>query len=300
MKTYIDEKCLPVYEALASSVRLKIINLLSKESLNIKQIANALSLSSAIITMHVKKLEKAGIVKSRREKKDNAIQKLCDLSIDSIEITFPEKDTMERKFYEIVVPVGHYTDFDVVSTCGIATKDKVIGNFDDSRYFLDPKRVEASILWFAEGFVEYKIPNYLLSNQSIWEIEVSFEISSEAPNVNEDYPSDISFYINGKNLGYWTSPGDFGGKRGKFTPKWWNLYINQYGVYKVLKVNTQGAFIDGQRISDITIDDIGFANKYFTFRIGIDENAKHIGGITLFGKDFGNYNQDIIIKMFYI
>ena len=59
MKIDISEKWLPVYEALDSSVRIKIINLLSELPLNIKEIASKLDLSSAIITMHINKLEKS-------------------------------------------------------------------------------------------------------------------------------------------------------------------------------------------------------------------------------------------------
>jgi predicted transcriptional regulator len=33
-------------------------------------------------------------------------------------------------------------------------------------------------------------------------------------------------------------------------------------------------------------------------RIGIAKNAKHAGGINIFGKGFGDYDQDIILKLF--
>ena len=56
MKIDLSEQWLPVYEALASSVRMKIIKLLAQKPMNIKEIAAALDLSSSIITMHVGKL----------------------------------------------------------------------------------------------------------------------------------------------------------------------------------------------------------------------------------------------------
>ncbi|HFL0874182.1 TPA: transcriptional regulator, partial [Enterococcus faecium] len=34
-------------------------------------------------------------------------------------------------------------------------------------------------------------------------------------------------------------------------------------------------------------------------RVEVKEEAENIGGCTLFGKGFGNYDQDIKIKMFY-
>ena len=44
----------------------------------------------------------------------------------------------------------------------------------------------------------------------ITQLTVSAELSSEAPGVNNQWPSDISFSINDVLVGTWTSPGDFG------------------------------------------------------------------------------------------
>ena len=111
-------------------------------------------------------------------------------------IDFPKRTQERVKNHEYIVPIGHYTDFEVTPTCGLATPEKVIGYFDDTRYFLDPHRVDAKILWFTQGFIEYKLPNYLLATQEPNELEISMEISSEAPGANKNWPSDISFIIN--------------------------------------------------------------------------------------------------------
>lgn len=66
MQLQINEESLPVYKALASKTRIKIIQLLSKNKMNIKELAQALGISSAITTMHVKKLEEANIIKSEK------------------------------------------------------------------------------------------------------------------------------------------------------------------------------------------------------------------------------------------
>ncbi len=62
----INQEALPVYEALASNVRIKIIQLLAKNKMNVKELAQELGLSSAIVTMHIKKLEEAKIIKTER------------------------------------------------------------------------------------------------------------------------------------------------------------------------------------------------------------------------------------------
>lgn len=237
-----DSESLKVYEALASEVRLRIIDLLSSEEMHIKEIAARLYLSSAIVSSHVAKLQKAGIVSSQMKRIDGGTYKFCSLSANFLQIKLSGAKGIARKVVEVSVPVGHYTDLAASPTCGIATTEKLIGYYDDPRYFLDPQRVDAGILWFAKGYVEYKVPNYLFMDQTVQEIEISMEIGSEAPSVNEKWPSDISFMMNGISLGKWTSPGDFGVMRGRLTPAWWKSDVNQYGLLKVLRINA-GALI---------------------------------------------------------
>ncbi|GJM72296.1 hypothetical protein HMSSN036_45120 [Paenibacillus macerans] len=69
---------------------------------------------------------------------------------------------------------------------------------------------------------------------------IMMEIASEAPGVNNNYPSDITFALNEVKLGTWTSPGDYGDQRGRFTPDWWPQYTNQYGLLKQLRVTDEG------------------------------------------------------------
>lgn len=299
MKIDLTQNSLPVYEALASDVRLNIIKLLSQKSMNIKELANELGLSSAIITMHINKLEKAGLVTGNRVPGHIGIQKLCSLSVDTLEIDFPSKVQSSKLFHQLNIPVGHYSDFEVFPTCGLSTPEKIIGYFDDPRHFADSERVNAGILWFTKGFVEYKIPNYLLKNQEPYELEFSMEISSEAPGVNENWPSDISFIINGINVGKWTSPGDFGSQIGKYTPDWWPGNTNQYGLQKLLRINNSGTFIDGVKISEVTLEQLDIRRKYLSLRLAILDEAANIGGLTIFGSSFGNYNQDIIYRLYY-
>lgn len=299
MKIDTSEKYLPMFEALASDVRLKIIKHLSIRPMNVKEIAQELGLTSAIITMHINKLEKAGIIQSERIKGNGGIQKLCRLALDSLIVSFPGAKAEERKFHEFTIPIGHYTDFYAAPTCGLATTEKVIGYFDDPRYFLDPERVNAKILWLTQGFVEYKIPNFTLLSQTPNELEISLELGSEAPGYNKNWPSDITFFINGVKLGNWTSPGDFGDERGIYTPAWWSSSVNQYGMLKLLRVTKEGSFIDGEKISDITIEDIDINKKLWSFRIAVLEDSEHIGGLTLYGRGFGNYDQDIVVRLYY-
>ena len=125
-------------------------------------------------------------------------------------------------------------------------------------------------------------------------MEFSAELCSEYPGHNDEWPSDITLWINGHEIGTWTSPGDMGGKRGLLTPQWWKTNDTQSGFLKTWKVNAEGSWMDGQRISNAAIADLGIEeNDSIILRLGVKENAKNRGGINIFGSKFGNYPQDL-------
>jgi len=285
-------------ECLASETRIQVLELLSEQPMNIKDLAKTLGVSSAIMTKHVQKLEEAGIVSSESVPGTRGTQKVCSLALDQVLLQFrPEK--RESHAYFSSIPVGQYSSFDVKPTCGLASDTGIVGLVDDPRYFANPEHVKASMVWFGSGWVEYRIPNFLLATQRLLSLEISLEICSEAPGFNEQWPSDISFEIGGTRIGTWTCPGDFGAARGAYTPAWWN-HGTTYGLLKRLTVTSEGSYIDGMRLSDVTVDELSIVyGKDIAFRIGSYESAEHCGGVTLFGKSFGNYFQDIEITLRY-
>ncbi len=301
METIVSENNLPLFEALASNVRIRILELLGQESMIMKDLAASLGLSNSIITMHVKKLERANLVRTEMIPGKGASQKLCTLVVERIELVFPNKGLIPRNFHISNISIGHYSDFDVKPTCGLASKYKVIGGgFDDPRYFLDPERVDAKILWFSQGYITYKVPNFLMEHEEPEELEISMEIASEAPLSNEHWPSDISFTFNGIPIGTWTSPGDFGGTRGKYTPEWWDIKMNQYGLLVHVRINNDGTFIAGTKVSGHTIRDVDIRRLQWDLKLEVKENAQHLGGLTIYGAGFGNYYQDLVFRLTYI
>ncbi len=300
MQLEINKESLPVYEALASEVRLHIIQLLSKNKLNIKELSEALGISSPIVTKHVKKLEDAGIIRTEKIPGKSGLQRISILKVDCIEINFPAKISQSYATYETSVPVGHFTNYHVVPTCGIATTEDIVGTLDDPRFFMDPKRMDARILWFTQGFIEYKSPNFLREEDELQQIEISLELASEAPLSNDNWPSDITFSLNGLELGTWISPGDYADKRGKFTPDWWPPIINQYGLLKTVRITSHGTYMDDELLSKITIHDIDTKTDVWNLKLEVKEDATNIGGVTIFGREFGNHNQDILFKIYYL
>lgn len=296
-----DRRWLPLYEALASDVRLRMLELLAERESNVKELAERLDLSAAIVTMHVRKLEEAGLIRTRRVRRDGGTHKLCSIAETSIRIELPVPGRSRTvRVREQSVPVGLYTSFEVHPTCGLAAREKKIGEFDDPRHFFDPERVNASILWFGRGYVEYKAPNYLRPGQRLVELELSAEIASEAPGVRDDWPSDIRFTVNGVSLGVWTSPGDYGERRrGRHTPGWWREYLNQYGLWKTIRITQDGTYLDGARLSGVTVRDLPADERFWTIRFAVDESRGRAGGLTLFGAGFGDVDADIMIRVHY-
>lgn len=176
----------------------------------------------------------------------------------------------------------------------------MIGEVDDPRYFAHPDRAEAGILWLSKGYVEYLVPNILPAGQKIDELTFTMEISSEAPGFNNDWPSDITFLLNDTPVGVWTSPGDFGDRHGLFTPNWWFSGWNQYGLLKMLVIDQNGTYIDGMKISDVSTTQLQLDYKsQIRLKFAVQEDAAHVGGMTLFGSGFGNYSQGIRVRMRY-
>lgn len=290
---------LGIFQALDSSIRLSIIEMLNEHGkLNMNTIATKLSLSNPAVTMHIRKLEECGIVGIDAENGKHGIQKVCYLKEDKLLIDLLQSEIVSN-FYDIEIGVGQYSSYQVHPTCGIATKDNLIGEFDDPRYFASPERMNAGALWFTKGFVEYMVPNYTNSSQKIVEIQISAELASEAPGFCEHWPSDIYFFFNDVELGYWTSPGDFGETRGILNPAWY-YGIGEHGVLKLLTINERGTFMDGRKLSETNIEELNLSHKSeFSVRFESPDYANNQRGISIYGKNFGNYNQDIKVRVLY-
>ena len=293
---------LEIFKALGSELRINIIKLLQENhEMNMNELATSLGITNGALTSHIKKLEESGIIQVMTERGSHGNQKVCKVAVDKIVVDVESEENEEdQNIYNTEVKVGHYSDYDVYPTCGLATSQAIVGEVDDPRYFSHPDRINAGILWFTKGYIEYIIPNLLPSATKIDQITVSLEISSEAPGINNDWPSDISILLNDVKIGTWTSPGDYGDVQGIFTPDWWFQNWNQYGLLKMIVINKKGTFVDGLKISDVTINEFNLDYKSTVrFKFEIEEDAKNVGGITIFGSEFGNYNQDIKVRIAY-
>lgn len=67
----------------------------------------------------------------------------------------------------------------------------------------------------------------------------------------------------------------------------------------MLKINEEGTFIDGIQISDVKLSSLDLDLKQWKFRISVLEDAENVGGVTLFGSYFRNYNQNLVFRVYY-
>jgi len=290
-----------LFKALASETRVRILELLAQGKRNINELGQALGISQPAVTKHTQILEQIGLIQTEYRSGVQGMQKRCRLAYDRFIISFEPTSPSDDRVEEIAMPIGLYTLVNPTPTCGLANRERIIGFLDDPQSFFEPERATAQLLWMAEGFVEYVFPCTLGAGTEIRRLELLMEVCSEAPNYNNDYPSDITLWINGVEIGTWTSPGDFGGRRGRLNPPWWNDYMTQYGMLKIWSVDAEGSYVDGAPVSDVTIADLMLAPHYpIIVRIGVKPDAEHVGGFNLFGKGFGNYEQDLVLRLHYV
>jgi len=289
-----------ILRSLASEVRVRILEHLTRKGpRNVNQVSEELDLPQSTVSANIQILVDAGLVQTRSEKGRKGSQKICLSTFTELLIAFKEPPAAKlADAIEVAMPIGLYTRCEVSAPCGLCSPDGVIGLLDVPDTFLDPDRMRAGLLWFTRGFVEYQFPNNAkLAGNAVKSIELVMELSSEVPGTSKDWPSDITVAINGHDIGTWTSPGDYGDKRGKYTPDWWKLAGSQYGGLKCWEVTNEGTFLDGVKISDCALADLELNDhRSIRVRIGVKDDARHPGGMNIFGRGFGDHGKDITLR----
>ncbi|POR48040.1 ArsR/SmtB family transcription factor [Bosea psychrotolerans] len=291
-----------VLRGLASPVRLRILRLLNRQGpKNINQIAEALGLPQSTIATNVQVLEEAELISTSLGKAAKGQQKICAARYSEIVVNLdPDDPSRDHNIVEVEMPLGLYTSSNVSAPCGFCSTDRILGVLDVPELFLDPRRVQAALIWFGRGYVEYKFPNNAkVLNRAIAALEFEMEMSSEVPGTNADWPSDISLWINERKIGTWTCPGDYGDRRGTYTPPWWKLEGSQYGILTTWRITAEGTFLGERKLSDIATTDLDLDRHHsIRLRIGIDDKEGRPGGVNIFGRGFGNHNQDIKMRLY--
>jgi predicted transcriptional regulator len=289
-----------VFRALANDTRVAILRYLGDRVVAVNEIAKDMGLPSSTATMHITVLERAGLLHTELRPASRGLQKVCARTYDELVIDLPRGEHHTRGAVESSMPIGGYSEFQVEPTCGLASAQGLIGYLDDPASFYEPTHLSAQLLWFRAGYVEYRFPNRTPPGAPIVALQLTAEVCSEAPLHDPDWPSDISVWVNDVHLGEWTCPGDFGGTRGRLTPAWWEQKDTQFGVLKRWRVSDAGTSIDGLPLSSVALESLGLRpNEPIRVRIGVRPDAQNVGGINVFGAEFGNYPQDLGLRIEY-
>ena len=294
------ERLANISKALSSETRIEILRHLRYKDLNVNEIAELLNIPASSSASHVKVLEEAGIIKTNLQPGIRGSMKVCHIVLDHIYVEMNTTRNLEQEEEIIKMPIGNYVDYQIEPTCGIVSVKGPIGSEDDPRCFYLPERIEAQLIWLGHGYLEYRFPNNSITEKEVQGLEISMELCSEDHEYNMDYPSDISLWVNGLEVGTWTSPSDLGGRRGKLNPDWWPDKNTQYGVLRNWKITDQGCYLDDEMSSGYSLNDFRLEEKdYISVRIGIKEDAANKGGLNIFGENFGDFAQPIIMKIIF-
>ncbi len=296
------EKIKDIGVALSSIDKLKILQLLSVRPRTLSELSRELDIAVSSVSFHIDALVRAQLIFISYEPGLKGHVKLCtkaahNLFIDFDIVTNNTPILLENK-EEIEMPIGNFVDCEIQAPCGIAGKEKQLIENDVPEAFFTPDRAKAELIWFQAGFVSYQFPTHFFKNNVNYkQITFSLELCSETVYFRNDWPSDITFWINDIEITTYTSPGDFGGRRGKFTPDYWFINSTQYGLLKKFTINDAGVFIDNQLVNkSVTFKDLKLKEcNRIKLTIGIKNDAEHKGGINLFGKNFGDYPQAILM-----
>ena len=290
-----------IARALSVPERVRILQYLLAKNKNLSEIAEDLKMPISSVSRHIDVLAEAQLVFVNYQPGIKGHTKYCSQNVVSLSILLhPSADEENTtKEYSVEMPIGIFSHCHIKAPCGMAGKNETLGPYDDPSIFFSPERVNAECIWFDLGFISYNFPTYPLTYHSCSEISFSFEVCSETIYYNNNWPSDITVYINNIEVGTFTSPGDFGGRRGHFTPEYWPITSTQFGALRKVTVNKKGVYIDNVLVNnEITFDDLHlYDGNSVKLTIGIKDDAQHKGGLNLFGKNFGDFPQSIIMTV---
>lgn len=291
------DKIYLIGNALGDRKRLNILKQLQTPpyKFSIRELADEFNMPISTIIHHLEILEKAQLISMQYRNDNKKERKTVHSGTWNYAFNIhkpPQTITSDIQTYTQIMPIGNYVNF-------YGNRFFFIGDEEQFSTPFSPKRFDAKLLFTPNGIIEYYFDNQTVSKEKIVGISLSLEICSEFPFYDNSHKSDITFWINDTEVINYRSAGDYGDRRGLLNPSWWSNINTQYGKLVNISVNDQGAFINGVLVNPkITLENLKLSNdNKISLKFGNKATAEYAGGFNLFGKEFGDYPQDIIFQL---
>lgn len=292
--------------ALSAPIRIQMLQLVNKKNMLASEIAKYLRIPLSSAIFHLKILEDAKLVNKEFSTKNKGSLHWYSYALPKqllVHLRTIDGESLKRTHvpHTQKINIGDYIEADFSEACGIATEREHIMENKPNQAFLSGRH-EAQIIWsHTYGKLLYALTNEFATRGAINEINFSLEVCSEARGFNSNYPSDITFSVNGIELCTFVCPGDYGDRYGKYTPPWWFPESTKYGLLTNITVRERGVFLNERLVNkNITLKDLRLADSNrMTFGLEVKKDAEHAGGFNIFGDRFGDYNQGIVFTAIY-
>lgn len=292
-----------VCKALADETRLGVLHRLTKGPAGVTELADYFGIPLSTMSGYIHLLAQAGLISLTPIPGTRGNKRVCNILVERIELDIV-RQMPEAQFSDYLfchdMPVGNYFDYSVSVPCGLASAEGFLAEDDNPAGFALPSHVNAQMLWFSTGYLEYRFD--LRSVKELYRVErleFSLETCAEAYGYNENWRSHVSVWINDVTVGTMLCMGDHGGRPGKNNPPWWPEYATQFGDLHRIVLTREGVAVDGSWSKALTLKDV-LENEegILFFKIGVEETSPFVGGLNLFGNQFGDYDQGILMEAY--
>jgi len=288
-----------VLKVLSNSARYKILALLSQGPMNISELSRAVKISQPTVTTYINQLEKAGLVFSRLQKSSTGYNKICQTAYPGITLFWQdsEKPATETE-YEIEMPVGHYAGIDCSAPCYLATQAGIIASSEDFSRFYHPIRMEAEILVMGQGSINYLFPYNIPKIHKILYLELSLEMNvAFGP---PDSFTEVVLMLNHHRLEPVRLMPQKVNENHHHRLSWYPDELSTSGQLCVWRVSESGSTLNSSPAGKVNLSDLDL-HPMQPIEVALETHSSidPVGGLIIFGKRFGQHNQDIRLTVAY-
>ena len=294
-----EDKVDLVLKALNNSARYNILCQLSQGPMNISELARAINISQPTVTTYINQLEKAGLVFCRLQKSSTGYNKICQTAYTGFSLSW-QANPMEdlEAEYKIDMPVGHYSAIECTTQSFLATQAGIISSSEDFSRFFHPIRMQAELLAIGQGNVRYLFPYNIPETHKILYLELSAEISIACD--HPDAFTDITIAINNHHFTPHRLLPNRSEQNQKHRLKWYPKDMKTSGELFVWRVEAERSMLNSMPEGNITLADLNLQPMQpMEVSFEVQSSDEPVGGMIIFGKSFGQYDQDIRLTIVY-